>query len=238
MRGGESDCEPVSCACAPRPPGPTPTLPLHPPVLSPLPLSSTHIIGVGLRGSCPHGRKCWLYFPEADCPFYRATVFSNYAAANCPPPDHDLPTLCMGDGGAPADAAAGPGPYWSLMFEVSESEMKPVNQAPVQLGGATWPAVVADALRGAVATGLVQAGDQVVSLYHRRLERGYPTPSLARDGALAKALPHLRARSIWSRGRFGSWKYEVGNQASAIGGKAGRGGVIAVDATHPRGHVP
>ena len=137
-----------------------------------------------------------------------------------------------------ADAAAGPGPYWSLMFEVSESEMKPVNQAPVQLGGATWPAVVADALRGAVATGLVQAGDQVVSLYHRRLERGYPTPSLARDGALAKALPHLRARSIWSRGRFGSWKYEVGNQASAIGGKAGRGGVIAVDATHPRGHVP
>jgi protoporphyrinogen oxidase len=33
--------------------------------------SSSHIIGIGIRGSCPHGSKCWLYFPEADCPFYR-----------------------------------------------------------------------------------------------------------------------------------------------------------------------
>ncbi len=33
--------------------------------------SSSHIIGVGIRGNCPHGTKCWLYFPEDDCPFYR-----------------------------------------------------------------------------------------------------------------------------------------------------------------------
>ena len=43
----------------------------------------------------------------------------------------------------------------------------------------------------------------------RRLEHGYPTPSLARDGVLAQALPWLRERGIWSRGRFGSYKYEV-----------------------------
>ena len=43
----------------------------------------------------------------------------------------------------------------------------------------------------------------------RRLEHGYPTPSLARDGVLAEALPWLRTRGIWSRGRFGSYKYEV-----------------------------
>jgi protoporphyrinogen oxidase len=46
--------------------------------------SSTHVVGVGLRGVQPHGTKCWLYFPEDDCPFYRVTVFSNYAKANCP----------------------------------------------------------------------------------------------------------------------------------------------------------
>jgi hypothetical protein len=39
-----------------------------------------------------------------------------------------------------------------------------------------------------------------------RLEHGYPTPSLARDGVLEKALPWLQQFNIWSRGRFGSYK--------------------------------
>jgi len=43
----------------------------------------------------------------------------------------------------------------------------------------------------------------------RRLEHGYPTPTLGRDTVLAEALPWLRARGIWSRGRFGSYKYEA-----------------------------
>jgi hypothetical protein len=50
----------------------------------------------------------------------------------------------------------------------------------------------------------------------RRLEHGYPTPSLARDGVLEKALPWLREAGIWSRGRFGSYKYEVGNQDHSL----------------------
>lgn len=33
--------------------------------------SSSHIIGIGIRGNCPHGTKCWLYYPEDNCPFYR-----------------------------------------------------------------------------------------------------------------------------------------------------------------------
>lgn len=43
-----------------------------------------HTQGVGVRGISPHGSKCWLYYPEDDCPFYRTTVFSNYAKLNCP----------------------------------------------------------------------------------------------------------------------------------------------------------
>ena len=44
--------------------------------------------------------------------------------------------------GAQGDATATPesspeeGPYWSLMFEVSESELKPVNNEPESLAGA------------------------------------------------------------------------------------------------------
>ena len=35
--------------------------------------SSTHVVGLGLRGVSPHDTKCWLYYPEDDCPFYRCT---------------------------------------------------------------------------------------------------------------------------------------------------------------------
>ena len=55
----------------------------------------------GIRGQCPHGLKCWLYFPEDDCPFYRTTVFSHYAKGNCPSDDAALPTLCRADGADP-----------------------------------------------------------------------------------------------------------------------------------------
>lgn len=63
-----------------------------------------------------------------------------------------------------------------------------------------------ETLLGAINTQLLQPGDEVVSLYHRRIEHGYPTPSLGRDDVLSKALPWLQQYNIWSRGRFGSYK--------------------------------
>jgi len=178
--------------------------------------SSSHIIGLGIRGLSPHDTKCWLYYPEDDCPFYRTTVFSHYAPNNCPTKDKKLRTLLLGDGSEVKDSQPEAGPYWSLMFEVSESHCKAVEQTPQQLAGGTWSAIVAETIRGAINTKLISPTDQIVSLYHRRLEHGYPTPSVARDGALDKALPWLRDHSIWSRGRFGSYKYEVANQDHSL----------------------
>lgn len=184
--------------------------------------SSSHIIGIGIRGNCPHGLKCWLYFPEDNCPFYRCTVFSHYAKANCPADDVALPTLCLADGSAPdaeSNATTKTGPYWSLMFEVSESaEYKPVDGTPTVLGGnaGTWPKIVLETLMGAVATQLCAPEDEVVSIYYRRIEHGYPTPSVGRDAVLKEALPWLRSSGIWSRGRFGSYKYEVANQDHSL----------------------
>ena len=66
--------------------------------------------------------------------------------------------------------------------------------------------MVQETLLGAIAVQLIEAGSQVVSLYHRRLEHGYPTPSLGRDKVLQEALPWLQQHGIWSRGRFGSYK--------------------------------
>lgn len=179
--------------------------------------SSSHIVGVGIRGHCPHGTKCWLYYPEDDCPFYRCTVFSNYAKGNCPEDGAPLPTLCQGDGSHAEDPSPKGGPYWSLMFEISESNYKAVGQENVAIGtSGNWQKVVLETLIGAINTQLLQHGDEVVSLYHRRIEHGYPTPSLGRDEVLAKALPWLQEQGIWSRGRFGSYKYEVANQDHSL----------------------
>lgn len=63
---------------------------------------------------------------------------------------------------------------------------------------------------------MVSSADEIVSIYYRRLEHGYPTPSLERDRVLAEALPWLQKQDIWSRGRFGSYKYEVANQDHSL----------------------
>lgn len=166
--------------------------------------SSTHVIGVGIRGHRPEriGDKCWLYFPEDNCPFYRATIFSNYSPHNQPVATKKLPTLQLADGTKPKDETVAEGPYWSIMLEVSESSMKAVDQANL----------LKDSIQGLVNTDMLKPNDEIVSTYHRRFDHGYPTPSLERDGVLKQLLPKLQDMEIWSRGRFGSWKYEVGNQ--------------------------
>jgi protoporphyrinogen oxidase len=163
--------------------------------------SSTHVIGVGIRGERPEriGDKCWLYFPEDDCPFYRATIFSNYSPYNQPADDVKLKTMQLADGSKPKSSEEKPGPYWSIMLEVSESSMKPVNH----------DTMLAECIQGLVNTEMMMPDDEIVSTYHRRFDHGYPTPTLERNGALDKMLPKLEAKDIYSRGRFGGWKYEV-----------------------------
>jgi len=147
--------------------------------------SSSHIVGIGIRGSNPHGNKCWMYYPEDDCPFYRCTVFSHYGIGNVPSSDKLLPTLRKGDIGLAVDSSPKPGPYWSLMFEISESkDFKPVNMSTI----------VNETIQGALNTLMISPGDEIVSIYHRRLEHGYPTPSIDRDAVLNEALPMLKAQ--------------------------------------------
>jgi protoporphyrinogen oxidase len=157
--------------------------------------SSTHVVGVGLHGAPPAAlaKKCWMYFPEPNCPFYRVTHFSHYSPNNVP------------------DAST----QWSLMAEVSESP-----ECPVDIGG-----VVADVVRGLIATSLVSSHERVHHTWHMRLEHGYPVPSLNRDRGLEGIQDVLRARDVYSRGRFGAWKYEVSNQDHSFAQ-----GVEAVDA--------
>jgi len=88
------------------------------------------------------------------------------------------------------------------MLEVSQSTMKPVDEANL----------LKDCIQGLINTDMIKAEDEIVSTYHRKFDQGYPTPSLEREGVLKTLLPKLQDMGIWSRGRFGSWRYEVGNQ--------------------------
>jgi protoporphyrinogen oxidase len=166
--------------------------------------STTHVIGVGIRGARPEriGDKCWLYFPEDDCPFYRATIFSNYSPYNQPEKSVKLATQYLADGSAPKSKEPQEGPYWSIMLEVSESSLKPVNHETI----------LKESIQGLINTKMIESTDEIVSTYHRAFDHGYPTPSLEREGVLTELLPALQKKDIWSRGRFGSWRYEVGNQ--------------------------
>jgi protoporphyrinogen oxidase len=64
------------------------------------------VVGVGVDRPCETS-KCWTYFPEGDCPFYRVTFLSNYSP-NMAPPGHTL-----------------------LLTETSYSDHKPVDRRTI-----------------------------------------------------------------------------------------------------------
>ncbi|MDX9912724.1 MAG: FAD-dependent oxidoreductase [Phycisphaerales bacterium] len=146
--------------------------------------SSGHMVGIGLRRKCP-STKSWMYFPEDNCPFYRVTYLSNYS-----------PYMTPNQTGANDT-------HYSLLCEVSESAHKPVDHARV----------IEDTITGLENAGLLEPGerDDIVSTWHYFADYSYPTPSVDRDEILAKVIPWLESKGIYSRGRFGMWKYEVSN---------------------------
>lgn len=148
--------------------------------------STVHVIGIGLQGAPPPQlrTKCWMYFPEDDCPFYRTTVFSNYSPNNVPDITRN----------------------WSLMVEVSESPYKHVDR-----GG-----LIDSVIEGLLNTKLIDSPNDIVSTWMYSACHGYPTPFLGRDALVEPLLAELEKVNIYSRGRFGGWKYEVSNQDHSL----------------------
>ena len=90
-----------------------------------------------------------------------------------------------------------------LLAETSTSAHRPQE-------GAT---IVGRVVDGLVRAGLMTREDRgrVVTTWRCSPAKSYPVPTLDRDAALAVIEPWLAARRIWSRGRFGAWRYEIGN---------------------------
>ena len=149
--------------------------------------NSVTVVGMGYEAPLTDDRS-WLYFPEPDVPFYRATNFAKYARANVP--------------GGRTDR------YSSWMTEIASSPWRPLPADGDALAG-----MVDAALRR---VGLVPGDARVATTHIDHIPYAYPVPSLGRDAALATIQPWLAERSILARGRFGAWKYELGNMDHAV----------------------
>lgn len=142
-------------------------------------------IGVGINKPCPSD-KCWMYFPEDNCCFYRVTYFSNYSPNNVP------------------DAQR----YYSLMCETSYSEAKHEDVGEI----------IEKTIDGLVNAKVITEADKslIETIHIVDADYAYPIPTLGRDRALSTIQAYLEERGILSRGRFGAWKYEVGNMDHSI----------------------
>ncbi|HVI07315.1 MAG TPA: FAD-dependent oxidoreductase [Candidatus Binatia bacterium] len=145
------------------------------------------VIGLGLEKKIETG-KCWIYFADPGMPCYRSTYFSHYSPFNVPGGDT--------------------GRYSSLMCEVSYK----VGESP------DVASITDQILNGLIRSGMLEEGDQkrLVSRYHRKVPYSYPIPTLGRDQALSVLQPELLKKNIYSRGRFGAWRYEIGNMDHSV----------------------
>jgi protoporphyrinogen oxidase len=130
--------------------------------------------------------KSWMYFPQDHAPFYRATNFAKYSPENVPGGDVSR--------------------YCSYMTETSYSPEKPEPRDGLERR-------VEGGLRAA---GVVAGTPPVVSVHVEDIPYAYPVPTLERDAALSVIQPWLEQRDVLSRGRFGSWCYEIGNMDHAV----------------------
>jgi hypothetical protein len=147
--------------------------------------NGVYMVGVGYE--LPLGDdKSWMYFPQDSAPFYRATNFAKYAAANVP--DADTSRYC------------------SYMTETSYSSHRPEPRAGLE-----------ERVEGGLrASGVVAGAPPVASVHVEEIDYAYPVPTVSRDEALDVIQPWLMKRDIFSRGRFGSWRYEIGNMDHAV----------------------
>ena len=144
--------------------------------------STTHIFGIGLRGAAPA--------------HLRAKNWMYFPEGNCP--FYRVTVFSNYSPRNVPDAAR----QWSLMAEVSESPSKPVDRRRL----------LGEVVAGMVNTRLISGADDIESTWSFTAGHGYPVPTVDRDEHLGILQDKLESMGVYSRGRFGAWKYEVANQ--------------------------
>jgi protoporphyrinogen oxidase len=100
------------------------------------------------------------------------------------------------------------GDHYSLLCETSYSQFKEVNR----------DAIIEETISGLINSGIIRVEDRkdIVSTYLIDVPYLLPVPTLGRDDAMSTIHSFLEERDIYTRGRFGGWKYEVGNMDHSV----------------------
>ncbi|WP_162244368.1 protoporphyrinogen/coproporphyrinogen oxidase [Sphingomonas sp. Leaf339] len=146
-------------------------------------------------------------------PFHYASAsFVGFGIEGAPPawltgvhsfhlPDPDIPCWRLSFPASLSDRNVPDADHWSILCEISHNDglNYDVGQAAGRIEGH---------LRQ---IGIIPVGAKIVSLWQHSMEHGYPVPFFRRDHLLGAVHGLLEKRRIFSRGRFGGWKYEVSN---------------------------
>lgn len=144
--------------------------------------SDVHVVGVGLEGKIPENLATKSWI---YFPEEKTPFYRATVFSNYSPAN-----------------VPDPSKHWSLMCEVSASAFKRENPD-------TIVKKTVDALYN---EGFIDCSQKVLSQWHFTASPGYPTPFLGRDEIVHSLFDQLSGFEIYSRGRFGAWKYEVSNQ--------------------------
>jgi len=95
---------------------------------------------------------------------------------------------------------------WSILCEINSSRERP------KPAGDLTTAVIS----GLRKLGFLRSSEDIVTTWQKTISHGYPVPLLNRDSILPTLQSELQSAGIYSRGRFGAWKYEESNQDHAF----------------------
>jgi protoporphyrinogen oxidase len=100
------------------------------------------------------------------------------------------------------------GDYFSFLAESSYSKYKAVSR----------DTIIEETIQGLVNSKLITEEDRslIVSTYIIDAPYSFPVPFLGRDKVLKEVQTFLMKNGIFSRGRFGGWKYEIGNMDHSV----------------------
>lgn len=145
--------------------------------------SATQLVGLGIGGSAPEPLR------KIGWMYFPEEKFPFYRATVL----SNYSPRCVPD----------PMRQWSLLLEMSQRAADPPKSPERLFTEASLPLIDA---------GFVRSEGDIVSRWQRYLPFGYPIPHLDRDDILDVVQRELESKGIFSRGRFGGWKYEVSNQ--------------------------
>ena len=140
-----------------------------------------HAIGFGIRGELPSALESKRY-----------VLFPDAAI-----PFHRITIV---SNNSPANVPCD-GPHWSILCEVCTSTERPIDERKI----------VNDVRDALAMLPFLPPALLIDTVFHTSAPYAYAVPTLGRDDVLHAVQSILRSLDIWSRGRFGGWKYEVGN---------------------------